>query len=315
MASPKQAISPSLATQTSANAPLVGVPAIREILFPTDLTSASDSVVPYLRALAERFKARIHAVHVVSLEHGEGPPIDRIAAAEAQMKRFRESNPFPGIDVEFRIERGLAWESVLATLDQDKIDLIVVGTHGRHGLKKIILGSVAEQIFRHAPCPVITVGPDAAALPDGKLLRPTGTSAEPAFAGAPRILCATDFSPESLRALDYAVSLADEFDAHLTLLYVMQEFSEAALLSIDQITRISRDRLCDLVPRDLGISTDVVVEFGSPPDTILRLSDENQCSLIVLGARKLGAIGGRLPWSTAYSVVCEAHCPVLTVRA
>jgi nucleotide-binding universal stress UspA family protein len=289
MASPKQALSRSLA--------------IREILFPTDLTGASGSVVPYLRLLAERYQARIHAVHVIPPENGDAVPAERLAHAEAEMKRFRESNPFPGLEVEYRIERGSAWESVLAKLQQEKIDLIVVGTHGRHGLKKIILGSVAEQIFRQAPCPVITVGPDTSAWAiEGKL--------------APRILCGIDFSPESFRAFDYALSLAAELNAHLTLLYVMKEFSEGVMLSLDQITRISRERMRAMIPRDLHISTEVVVEFGLPADTILRMAEENQCSLIVLGARrKLGGMSGRLPWTTASTVVCEAPCPVLTVRA
>jgi nucleotide-binding universal stress UspA family protein len=273
--------------------------AIREILFPTDLTAASNSVIPYLRVLAERYGAGIHAVHVVAAENGTVPS-ERVSAAEAQMKHFRESSPFPGVNAEFRIERGTTWDSILAKLPDEQIDLIVVGTHGRHGLKKIILGSVAEQIFRQAPCPVITIGPDASASLEGV---------------APRILCAIDFSPESMRAFDYAVSFAAELNAHLTLLYVMKEFSEGVMLSIDQITRISRERLRAMVPRELHISTDVVVEFGSPADTILRMAEESQCSMIVLGVRnKLGGVSGRLPWTTAYTVACEAHCPVLTVR-
>ena len=287
--------------------------AIKEILFPTDFTTASEAALPYVRAIAERYGATVHVLHVLPPEPRLEVPLDQVPsgtdkvrhAAHQNMTRFRNAGHFAGLSTDYVLERGPMWDVVSSLVQGTPIDLVVLGTHGHHGLKKLVLGSVAEQIFRNATCPVLTVGPHVwpDGLTEGKL---------------PRVLCATDFSPGSMRAVIYAMSLAREFQARLTHLHVIDEVSETMVEYLDQVTNTCRQRLRESLFGGDGLlsETRCVVEFGPAADTILKIAQEEQSDLVVLGARRshLGAAATHMPWSTAYSVVCQAHCPVLTVR-
>ena len=174
----------------------------QQILFPTDFSACSEAALPYARALAQRYNSTVHVLYVAGIEPvtGEfgmqiGSTEREIAAARQALDKLTHSEAFSGVTYSQTVETGPVWDAVSKLVGRLQIDLIVLGTHGRRGLKQLVLGSVAEQIFRRASCPVMTVGPEVrqGGLAEGKLAA---------------IVYATDFSPASLHAFDYALSLA-----------------------------------------------------------------------------------------------------------
>ena len=167
----------------------------------------------------------------------------------------------------------------------------------------MLLGSVAEEMFRLADCPVLTVGPHV----------PREVAAEVGFRN---ILFATDFSPNSGKAAAYALSLAQEHRARLTLLHAVEEASQSSQANAAILRTYFTRLLEEFVPAEAGLWCDpeYVVEIGEASDTILKFAADRLADMIVLGVRKSATFPGHLPPSTSYRVVCAAHCPVLTVR-
>jgi len=144
------------------------VPALKNILFATDFSPCSQAALPYLHAIAERYASTVHIIHVLAPEPQIGIPLDRLPeldternVAQADMNTLLAGRSFGDIAHTAIVERGQLWEVLAPFIKENSIDLIVLGTHGRRGLRKLVLGSVAEQVFRHATCPVLTVGPQA----------------------------------------------------------------------------------------------------------------------------------------------------------
>jgi nucleotide-binding universal stress UspA family protein len=198
--------------------------------------------------------------------------------------------------------RGDLWGTIPDLVDEYDVDLVVVGTHGREGVKKVVLGSAAEQIFRRASCPVLTVGPHA-------------RREQVELDNWRHILFATDFSEGSLHALPYALAIAEENQADLTLAHFV------TLVPMQQqgmVEERARQRLRALLPADCAnwCSPECVVRFEFPSDGILRIAEERGADLIVMGVHKSNAPRtlAHMPWAIAYEVVCHAPCPVLTVR-
>jgi nucleotide-binding universal stress UspA family protein len=203
------------------------------------------------------------------------------------------------------IARGETWNALLSFVEKKNIDLLVMGTHGRTGLGRAMLGSVAEAVFRQCQCPVLTIGPNVRRHPD-QLIE------------SKKILHPTDFTPASRAAIPYAISLAQEHQAHLVLLHVIQRPHAAELRHGGEFVSITMQLLRDLVTPEANfwVDSEQLVEYGSPAETILNVARQRAADLIVLGVRKArGRVGlathfGR---ATACQVVSEAICPVLTV--
>ena len=174
---------------------------------------------------------------------------------------------------------------------------MVVGTHGGSNLQRMSLGSRAEEVFRDVNCPVLTVGPRVFRSPEAKIrLR--------------HIACAIDCSPESEEVVAYAVSLAEECDADLTLLHVVPgNYDEGRKLHAGHYCEELRRRIPDeAVAR---CRPHVVLEHGSAASTITGFAAEKSVDLIVMGAKNHH---GNEPMNgTACRVVCEADCPVITI--
>jgi nucleotide-binding universal stress UspA family protein len=286
---------------------------LKNILFTTDFSSASEAALPYVVAFARWYNSKIIVAHIVPPEVRpvipSGGPIpvtldENWQEAERNMKRFEQSQPFTGVPHEFVVERGELTEVLASLVGRHEIDLLVLGSHGREGINKIVLGSKAERIFRAAVCPVLTVGPKVPRRPiDFTLLR--------------RILFATDFSSTSLQALPYAISLAEENQACLMLLHLVP------LPSLEKSPTDIRDSVTKslqaLVPSETTpwCNTQFLVRFEFPPNGILQVAEEHGTDLIVIGVRHASSpwAAAHTPWEIAYDVVCRAHCPVLTIRA
>jgi len=282
---------------------------LRNILFTTDFSAVSKAALPYAMDLARLYDGKIFVAHIVPHEAYLSVPLEPIPVdldlfwnrEKQNMADFASQSSFGTVPHEEILQRGEMWDVIADIIEKKSIDLVVAGTHGRHGLKKVVLGSAAERIYRQAQCPVLTIGPEA--------VESSRTSWE-----LKQILFATDFSKASLHALPYALSLAEENQANLIFLNVMPlvpyQYKEAAEAS-------TRNKLEALMPAEPWCSPEFLVNFDFPAEGILQVARERTADLIVLGVRKPGAatLTSHLPWSTAADVVSASPCPVLTVRA
>ncbi len=215
----------------------------KNILFTTDFSSASSAAVPFATELTKRYGAKLFALYVrPPVVNPMTPPLTWVGLEEAaQIEDARHekelANAFAGIQPEILIKEGDIWSSLTAALEEKNIDLIVLGTRGRSGISKFVLGSIAEEIFRQAPCPVLTVGSNTPA--------PGKRSSE-----ITKILFATDFSAESSAAAPYAVSLAEECQAYLTLLHVIKAPKAGDLVQAGDLRKSSSQLLHNLVPAE-----------------------------------------------------------------
>ena len=282
----------------------------KTILFATDFSPSSQAALPYVLGLAHHFDSKVIAVHAVPVEPLVGitpaPPAPAIDLewqdAKEGMQTFQNTQAFAGVRHEFILERGDPMRVISDLIEHEAVDLVVMGTHGRKGFRKLFAGSVAEEIFRTATCPILTVGPGAEA-------------------GSPQnwkpnlVLFATEFSSGSLHALPFALSLAEENQAELLLLHVVP------LVPWEQQAEMAQgyeQRLRKLIPEDAAHpgKINVVVRFDLAAPGILAVAKEKQADLVVLGVHRaaLPRLDSHVPWSTAYEVISSAHCPVLTVR-
>lgn len=284
---------------------------LRNILFATDFSSSSEAALPYALAIARRYASRIYLAHVIRPDAYQLVAPEAMSAvldqtrsyAEEQMARLLVSGRLRGVPHQVLIGQGEFWPVLSGVIEQHEIDLIVAGTHGRTGIQKLLLGSVAEEIFRLATCPVLTVGPKVVVNVRNEIeIR--------------HILYATDFSSVSERAAPYALSLAQEHHAHLTLLHVLEKVPEPFSDGYSTHRELANGKLRALVPADAALWCDpeFTITYGDPVEGILETAVERQADLIVLGARRPAHFPGLLPPATAYKVVSRAHCPVLTVR-
>lgn len=281
----------------------------KNVLLPTDFTPASNTALAYARAFAHDYGSKIFVTHAVTPTPPIFLPMEPIPGnmdaewndAQVELKKFLQQDSLRDTTHEGILERGQLWNVLDDAIQRHAIDLIVLGSHGRHGLKKLVLGSGAEQIFRQASCPVLTVGPKVPEPQDEAI----------AFKN---IVFATDFSTGSLKALPYAVSLAEESQASLTLLHVMP------LVPMQHQVYVSggvKERLEELIPPEARdwCQPAPVVSFEFPAEGILHLAAAQSADLIVMGVHKRAPrASAHLPWAIAYEVVCHAACPVLTVR-
>ena len=280
----------------------------QNILLATDFSPASIRAFPYALAIAGRYGSKLHLAHVVppgAHMFARPPSLDSILQearedAEDRMRDHLMVAKAHGFACQTLVGFGDTCDVLAGFVQRNNVDLIVLGTTGGTGFRKMVLGSVAEEIIRGSSCPVLTVGP--------------GVSGE-VTAGLQDIVCATDFSPESLSAASYALSLASEHQAHLILLHVLEyvpgHTMELMLLS-------AKKQLHDLLPPEAEVfcEPEVLVEFGSPADRIVEVAAERSADLIVLGVRGVGSPQGISHFfgSVAQRVVSRAPCPVLTVR-
>jgi nucleotide-binding universal stress UspA family protein len=233
----------------------------------------------------------------------------------AEIAGFVEPHGASEVPIDMTVSEGDAADEILRQAAALPADMIVMGTHGRSGFRRLLLGSVTEKVLRQARCPVMSV-PHAVA----------DTGIAPAPVLFKRMLCAVDFSDCSLNALNYALSLAQEADAHLVVLHVREwpgEWAEPlGFANVDwdamrqAYEREGLARLQDAIPDSVRAycTVDMQVVEGKPYQAILQAAAEQRSELIVMGIHGRGAIDLLFFGSTAQHVVRQATCPVLTLR-
>jgi nucleotide-binding universal stress UspA family protein len=297
---------------------------VKNVLYATDFSATSEAALPYATGICRKFGSALHVAHVFSdasllvttggVDYVSVETLYEDACAAAKGKIDRIIAGLRGIPTRGYVRHGQVWKNLSTIVQENEIDLIVVGTHGRTGLGKLLLGSVAENILRHSPCPVLTVGPKVcgrARLPEFDVY--AGALA-PVELELQHILYAANFTDASLRVAPVAISLAEEFGSRLTLIHVLENYTilDAQSGPIEKAVK----QLQTLIPKDAALSyaPEIIMEFGSPWQCIVNKAAEREADLIVLGAQPGGGTT-HLPWSTVHQVVAHANCPVLTVPA
>lgn len=284
--------------------------ALKNILFATDFSPAANAAEPFALQLAKSYGAKVFGVYVNPFEnYAMAAPEAWAAMADTRDEKITEytqriNQQFAAVEHQAIIRDGNVWLEISNLVKDNNIDLIVVGTHGRTGLGRALLGSVAEDILRNAPCPVLTVGPHV--------------TSQAAKAGEIReILFATDLAADSPAAAPYAVSLAQETQAGLTLLYVIDSRKIDGEFVPNNLAETKVSKLHNLVSHEaeLWCEPRYVVEQGVPGEKILEVAARQHADLIVLGAQPGRWLSTHLDAGTVHKVICEARCPVLTVHA
>jgi nucleotide-binding universal stress UspA family protein len=270
--------------------------AFQNILFATDLSYLSEAALPYALETARLYGSKVYAVHV--RRRGatwDRPEQNAIASLEERLKQ---------VPHEVLVQEGEVHSTLLRLIAEKNIDMAVLSTHGRTGLGRVLLGSVAEKLFREAPCPVLTVGPHLVRKPEWVVK-------------IKEVLFATDLTPASNGAAKYAVSLAQENQSRLTVLNVQPPTKAGDVLESEEQVTATLRRLQKLVPpeAELWCEPYYMVERGDPAETILDVAARYGADLIVLGVRphETGT-ATHITRPTAHRIVAGSACPVLTAR-
>jgi nucleotide-binding universal stress UspA family protein len=272
------------------------------VLVATDFSSASKMAMSYAISIARRHGSKLLIAHVVSSK-SERAIMDGWRAGQAEVTDHYVAGRLDGIEHQLLVKSGDVWPVLAQMISEHGVDLVVAGTRGRTGVRKIILGSVAEDIFRQSPCPVLTVGPNI-------------SDQDPQI-GPERILTATGFAPHSLLAVRYAVLLAQDLHSSLALLHVVTDPRQVNAEEKERLRKEREDRLRALIPGDVHLASPsgYFVEFGSATEKILATASEWKANLIVLGLRHVEESSrGESTWARAYEIVRQASCPVMTIR-
>jgi nucleotide-binding universal stress UspA family protein len=271
--------------------------AFNRILCPIDFSATSTKALAYARALAEWYGAELEVLHVVAPLEAELPPEAGLVAP-------------PLVLLE-----GPVHEAIVHRARARQADLVVLGTHGRSGLNRLLLGSVAEKVVRSVPCPVLTVPPEARVSPASPVAFRT-------------ILSAIDYSPSSRAALRYALDLARQANGRLTVLHVIQYMDpQEPCEHVDAVARANRRRIIAQARERLDRELEAESRTWSEIDGVVALSADRayreilergraiDADLIVMGAQSAGGVELMLYGSNTHHVVHAATCPVLTIRA
>lgn len=280
---------------------------LKNILVPTDFSPTSAAALPFALSLARIYGSTLLAFHVIPPEPLQQVVPDRLAAqddrdwqeARRNLTEFAHDLHIGEIPCKCLLERGDLVEAIPAVVHDRAVDLVVLGTHGRRGVTKLLLGSAGEKIYRSSPCPVLTVGPKVHAG-DWKLRR---------------ILCPVDVAEDPEPALHYALSLAEENQAEVIVMQAVPMVPWQHRVSVAEQTCRHLESLIPEQARD-WCTPQFLVRWEHPAEAILLAAAEREADLIVMGVRKSRAAGlsSHLPWPVASEVVSRAPCPVLTVR-
>ena len=291
--------------------PAAPVVQFQRILVATDFSSAAQSALDYALGMARKLHSKIFLVHAIP------SGVSQYVSPEASEEVIQKARDFAAQEMKQLVEDsgcadfvqaeilccGAIWPQLQDFAKINGVDLIVLGTHGRSATRKPLLGPVAEEIFRLAERPILTVGPRAETEEVGR-------------EGIRRILYATNFKPHAERAAGFAYALEREQNAQLTVLHVVEEPVDTPKAGHEIVEDFMTQRMKRGIPAIcIGKCEPVFqVRFGEPAKEILDLARAEHSDLIVLGMRSGKHATGQLPSAVAYKLACQSTCPVLTVR-
>jgi nucleotide-binding universal stress UspA family protein len=287
---------------------------IRSILFPTDFSECAEHAFQQAAYLADQYGAALHVLHVRETRKPDLVPRIQLSEEEIleQLQGSIQDAPLLRDEPHVRlirseVRRVSASVGILEYADEHRIDLIVMGTHGRHGVSRLLVGSVAEEVVRLATCPVLTVRHD---------------QCEPRNV-IQNILVPIDFSERSEQALWFAADLARSYRAELALLHVVEEVALPGVYGLDPVpvhtpdvierAQSSLDALIQQLPEAVPATANVLP--GHAARDILDYAGRKDVDLIVIATHGRTGIEHLLLGSVAEKVVRLAPCPVCTMRS
>lgn len=280
------------------------------IVLATDFSPASKAATTYVMGLAKRYSSNVMVMHVVDLSIATplepalvGIPLEEMrSGSEEKMERLLHEMTSKGIRATAHtLEARNPAEVIVRLSEQLKANLIVTGTHARHGLSKAIEGSCAEGIIRHATCPVLTLGPKAKIpLEEGGCFQ--------------TIVFSTDLSPTAAKKAAVALSFAQDCEAKIYLCHILKRPGEDIAETLELQLRFE-SALEKLIPQSSydWCSPECVVEQGSVAPHILELAKKVQADLIVMGAKRSSSWLVPIANGVVGRVLIDAECPVLTI--
>ncbi len=295
---------------------------IKTIVCTTDFSDFSNRAIPFGVALAREFGAKLYLCHVIDLSsvamYGEGFSDPLMLESKITDYAHKHLQDLIG-------DADIAWESLtsvghtadeIALIAKEKgADLVVSATHGRSGLKRLILGSVTERLMRTLPCPMYIV----------RSLERDLAAPVMAEMKLKRILVGCDFSADSDLAVQYGISLAQEFQTELHLAHVLEPRVYKDMLTQtagggdsgrEGLREKLTQKLKSMVPEEARqwCTPETLLLAGHPSDELTKYAVVNDMDLIVLGVRGHSVMESLLVGSTTDRVVRQAPCPVLSVR-
>lgn len=275
------------------------------ILVPTDFSAVSRRAVEYAKSIAKQANSELLLVHVNQPANPVTPPeaawIDETEILERQQEQLEQSGAAlraEGFRAEAISVTGPLQDRILSEVKNRKVDLIVLGTHGRGGLERLLLGSDAEAVLRHAPCPVLAIGP---AVP-----HPTQTE------WCPRgILCASTLEASAAGIAAYAYSLAMHYGAQFVLFHV-EGAGRREEVDWDAFERAFRRHLPEAVEWHPSLQT--WLTSAKPGAGIVDAAKQCGADLLVMGAHTASTIATHLASGTAPKVLAQVPCPVMTIQ-
>ncbi|HEU0140216.1 MAG TPA: universal stress protein [Bryobacteraceae bacterium] len=290
---------------------------LERILCPVDFSEFSAKAYDYAHSLARHYGAKLFVLHVtepiISIYRGymSAAMVDEIytrqtADTQEKVRKLSERHQGGQVESDVVVQLGIVSDSILTLAETQEIDLIVMGTHGRRGIDRLAMGSNTERVLRKALCPVLAVR------------EPVRDFVSSASAVEPvqlrKIVCCTDFSDNSPRALEYAFSLAAQYEAEVTLLHVLEDSGAGPRL--EEQKEQAFKRLEEVIPSEAQNWATVIplVRAGKPYEEIMEHAAQTQADLIVMGVRGRNALDVALFGSTTHRVIQLGPCPVLVVR-
>jgi nucleotide-binding universal stress UspA family protein len=290
--------------------PIVPAIELKRILFATDFSEASRAGLPVVAAIAHRYGSKVFVAHAWSpLPYPMTTPEAYTSLENRQeqdvkeaMAGFLKAPDLSGLAIEPVVKCGVPVEELNKVIREERIQLAIVGTHGRSGFKKLLLGSVAEELCRNLHGPVLTVGPHVTArFKDAREIK--------------NILFATDLSLESGLVFPYLASLAHEYGAGITLLHVLppEAASNPDLQTLAEPLRKEMERvyLPQISPR---CKVEFLIEAGDADEKILARARAINADIIGFGVRRASFLATHFQNTVTYKVMVQAECPVLTCR-
>ena len=292
----------------------------KKILVPVDFSDCSNKALEYAILFGEKYGAALTLFHVVALFQEDVGETERMQELEEIVKRqeekirkqmsgSKEKVTARGVSVNTVIQRGInPADTILEFLDEQDFDLVIMGTHGRTGLKHVLQGSVAEKVVRLSPVPVLTIHREVQKYDFDDIVVPI------------------DFSAHSLKAVEYATDLAQTFNSRLYFLHVIEQeihpsFYAAGVTSIFEIDHDLKERVVQNMQEfvedflDESMTTEYVVREGKAHREIVEFAKEKGMDLIVIATHGLSGLEYLLLGSTTEKVVRWATCPVFTVKS
>jgi nucleotide-binding universal stress UspA family protein len=290
------------------------MPRLKSILCPIDFSEFSVKAYDYAQSFAQHYKAELLVQHVLySLPafytDAAYEEICRKLRTDAlrKLREFAKRHTRARVQPQCVVQEGIATDLILSFAEAKAVNLIVMGTHGLRGLDRLMLGSVTEKVLRKARCPVLAVRQPAHDF--------ASPGKDPDPVNIRKILLGMDFSDHAHRALNYAFSIAREYNAELTLLHVLEHLPGSADVQ-GATAKVTKQLKESVRPRARKPSlVKVLVRIGKPYQQIIEVALEAQADLAIVGVRGRSSLDDALFGSTTYRVIQLGPCPVLAVHA